>query len=702
MTVTVNRANGLHTRAAATIIDLVSRRVACPAGTQIYLHAKERVVPVQDLLAVVSLRVRKGDIVGVTADPGVPEQVVREVVEFLRQEQEEAPYTETVDRLIQEMALTSEAIFNNMSNGLVIVNRDERISFMNTAASLYLRVDAKVAVGCPVEEVIPGLYLREVLRTGRAKIGEKRSIGKRSIVANCTPIVIDGQTVGAMLVFQDISEIEKLASELEEVKELKQSLQLVLASAHDAICVTDEKGVIKYLNPAYERLYKIEAAEIVGKSVAELSPAGVRAKVLKSKQSLIGAVVAKKSGQKVVANVSPILVDQQIKGVVSITRELSEVQQLLEKLQLAEAKAEYLQEELSRQQGLDKAFGTIVGQSGVLMDALAMANKAAKTGSTVLVTGESGTGKELVAQAIHECSKRRAAPFVRINCAGIPPTLIESELFGHEKGAFTGALKMRKGKFELAQHGTVFLDEIGELPLEVQAKLLRVLQERELERVGSNGPIALDVRVIAATNRDLQQMVKNGAFREDLYYRINVIQIQLPPLRERMGDVPLLVEAFLHQLNGQLGKNIKACTPEVLDCLSSYAWPGNVRELKNILERAMNLCDGELITLRELPSYLRPASPVSKEPVIDDRIRPMAEYERLIIERALDQFGSFNAAAKALGLTHKTVAAKARKFGLASMVGNLEQGLRKNTRKLREPGKRSGEGSSNGSGDGSA
>ena len=276
-----------------------------------------------------------------------------------------------------------------------------------------------------------------------------------------------------------------------------------------------------------------------------------------------------------------------------------------------------------------------------------------------------------MAQAIHGASPRRDGPFVRVNCAGIPPTLIESELFGHERGAFTGATAMRKGKFELADGGTIFLDEIGELPLEVQSKLLRVLQEREVERIGSTRTIRLDVRVIAATNRELEREVERKSFRQDLYYRIHVVHVQLPPLRERTGDVPLLAEHFASELGDAMGKTVRGFTHDAMKALTAYHWPGNNRELKNVVERAMNVAEGKWIELRDLPAFMR--SPTGERIAqaasvdadgLEEAVRTMDEYEREIIAKALRMHGSFNRAAKALGLSHKTVASKARKYGL--------------------------------------
>jgi len=255
----------------------------------------------------------------------------------------------------------------------------------------------------------------------------------------------------------------------------------------------------------------------------------------------------------------------------------------------------YLQEEIKSVHN----FEEIVGQNSALLDVLEKVNRVAKTDATVLVTGETGTGKELIARAIHSASHRRDKPLIKVNCAALPSALIESELFGHEKGAFSGAISRRAGRFELAHGGTVFLDEIAEIPIEVQTKLLRVLQEREFERVGASKPIKVDVRVIAATNRDLVNAIRDGKFREDLYYRLNVFPISLPPLRERADDVPLLVQHLVRKFAAKVGMRIESVAKTTIERLARYSWPGNVRELENILERAVILSNGPTLEIDE-------------------------------------------------------------------------------------------------------
>ncbi|HEY0705717.1 MAG TPA: sigma-54 dependent transcriptional regulator, partial [Polyangia bacterium] len=268
------------------------------------------------------------------------------------------------------------------------------------------------------------------------------------------------------------------------------------------------------------------------------------------------------------------------------------------------------------QEGASRGRFRLVGDSHAIRQIYAIIEKVASTPSTVLITGESGTGKELIARALHENSSRHEAPFIKINCAAIPKTLMESELFGYEKGAFTGAVGAKPGRFELAHGGTLFLDEIGEIPVEMQVKLLRVLQESEFERVGGIKTIKVDVRLVTATNRDLATEITTGGFREDLYYRLNVVPIHLPPLRERREDIPLLVSHFITKFNDRLRKEITHIEPEAIERLVSYHWPGNIRELENVIERTMLFCEGSVIRVGNLPTELSGAT-------VDDRAKAL-------------------------------------------------------------------------------
>jgi DNA-binding NtrC family response regulator len=328
----------------------------------------------------------------------------------------------------------------------------------------------------------------------------------------------------------------------------------------------------------------------------------------------------------------------------------------------------FLRSELARRENADE----IVGQSAAMRRLDQLIAQVARTSATVLITGESGTGKELVARAIHRQSPRRDKPFVPVNPAAIADTLIESELFGHERGAFTGAYQKKLGRFELAQGGTLFLDEIATLRSEVQAKLLRVLQEREIERVGGSRRIGVDVRIIAATNVDLKRAVATQAFRGDLYYRLNVVPIAVPPLRSRREDVGLLADHFIRKYNQRFGKHIAGVSSEARAALEDYHWPGNVRELQNIIERSVALVDGPLIQIQDLPMEVMLAEhqPRGGEPVVRPLSAALEQFERSLIQRALDRaMWNQNKAAEALGLHRNTLLRKIARWGLSPPRG---------------------------------
>lgn len=331
-------------------------------------------------------------------------------------------------------------------------------------------------------------------------------------------------------------------------------------------------------------------------------------------------------------------------------------------------------ENLALREEMDRSamYEAIVGSSAVLNRILKQIDKVAPTDSTVLISGETGTGKELIANAIHKRSGRAAKAFIRVNCAAIPPSLIAAELFGHEKGAFTGALQRRAGRFESADGGTIFLDEIGDLPAETQIALLRVLQEREFERVGSNQPISLDVRVIAATNRNLEAAVEAGTFRQDLFYRLNVFPIHAPSLRERKDDIPLLVEYLVERYSKRAGKKISHIKKKTLDLFQAYDWPGNVRELQNVVERAVILSDGETFSVDDTWLQRKPNQALGRQAlragVLAEDKKQFAERERRVIEAALAECqgrvsGPHGAAAK-LGIPHQTLESKIASLGI--------------------------------------
>jgi two-component system response regulator AtoC len=320
---------------------------------------------------------------------------------------------------------------------------------------------------------------------------------------------------------------------------------------------------------------------------------------------------------------------------------------------------------------LDKKFGLdhIVGQSPAMLQVFETVQQVAPTRATALISGETGTGKELIAHAIHNLSPRKNGPFIAVHAAALSSTLLESELFGHEKGAFTGAIERRVGRFELADGGTMFLDEVGEIEPAMQVKLLRVLEERKFERVGGAKTIEVDVRLVAATNRDLRALVEQGKYRDDLFYRLSVVTIHIPPLRERREDIPLLVRAFLEEFNRENNKTVRELTPDAMNVLMAYDWPGNVRELRNAVEQMIVLARAERLTLRDVPATIRGGADLTKIAVVRPGVTMTVEdaERQLIIQALKDTGGNRTAAARKIGISRRTLHRKLKKYNLEDL-----------------------------------
>lgn len=687
--VTIHYEKGLHVRVAATIVQKADRLQN--QYNVLYSVHREGLhnVPLTSILLVTALKVKKGEEIYLVTEGEQAEEASKEMKQFLEGDfnisQSEL---NQVDTLLQDNVITAENVYSNIESGLLVVDNQHTIIIYNTEAERLFGIPAREVLGRKVTEVFPDSRLPEVVDTKEPILGYTREIGKSTIVVNTTPIIENDEIKGAISTFEDVSRLVQISWEFEEVKELKERYLQILEAVQDGICVFDREGTVTYINGSYNEITGENISE--GDNIHEISPNGSRMRVLEKGQKIMGEISQKKNGKSVVANIVPIIVNQQITGGISVVKNLSEIEELIDRISHLSAKTEYLEEELHRRKKLNPAFNRIVGVSNKLYDAMKLAAKTADNNFNVLIRGESGTGKELIAEAIHYSSERATQPFIRVNCAAIPENLLESEMFGHVKGAYTGAIKTKIGKFELADKGTIFLDEIGELDKSMQAKMLRVIQKKEFQRVGDDRTITVDARIIAATNRNLEELVENGEFREDLYYRLNVIPIWLPPLRERREDIPVLSEYFLNKIAEELGCEPKQLSGEAMDALIHYSWPGNIRELENVMERINILADGREVQKEDLPHYISenyhtsvndevPSEAVMENGLYDaglslgktsaeeivtgnDEIMPWEYYEREIIRKALKKYGSYNAAGKALGLTHKTVAAKARKY----------------------------------------
>jgi PAS domain S-box-containing protein len=436
----------------------------------------------------------------------------------------------------------------------------------------------------------------------------------------------------------------------------------------DGVLTIDKDGFLTYLNRIGAEILGINIEGSIGKHISDVVDfRPVILDVLKTGKGYIDKefLITRRNGEKIhfIKTAVPIKDEQgNIVTVVDTFRKIKRVNKMLNELSGAYA---------------NFCFEDIIGSSSAIKDCIRKAKIAAQSMSNVLITGESGTGKELIAQSIHSYSARKNQPFVSINCGAIPRELLESELFGYEPGSFTGAsTKGRMGKFELADGGTIFLDEIGEMPIDMQVKLLKVIQDRKLTRVGGNNVFDLDVRIIASTNRDLYDQCKKGRFREDLYFRINVLNICLPPLRERKEDIQLLVSHFINKLNTKLNKNITGISPSAMERIMEYDWPGNIRELENTIERAVNLCNGSTITEEDLltdnmqnelrAKLNRESTEYNNNDIVSETdIEPLEVIEKRAIERALNiSGGNITETAALLKVTRNTIYNKIKKYNL--------------------------------------
>jgi PAS domain S-box-containing protein len=496
---------------------------------------------------------------------------------------------------------------------------------------------------------------------------------RRYIVANSAPVRNDrGEIIAGVVALQDVTELRETQQRL--LLKSEEKYRDLVDLSPDAIFIVDSEGNCVSANPAGLELLKCTAQELTGMPVSDTylpEERGAFRSLLEEMKTEITIrferILLRTDGTTLPVEVSTSpMRDGYFQAVV---RDISERKQSEAALAKAFKKIQTLKDQLQTEnialrEEIDKTsmFEEIVGNSHALQAVLSRLSKVAPTDSSVLVTGETGTGKELVARAIHRRSQRSSRAFVSVNCAAVPRDLIASELFGHEKGAFTGATQRRLGRFELAECGTIFLDEIGELPAETQITLLRVLQEHEFERVGGTGSIRTDVRVIAASNRDLQAAIAAGTFRSDLFYRLNVFPIEIPPLRERREDIPLLVEYFIDRYARKAGKSIRGVNKKSLDLLQSYPWPGNIRELQNVIERSVIVCETENFSVDESWLLRQPLATESNGQL--EFSQKLAAQEKEMIEAALREsggrvFGPSGAAAK-LGMPRSTLESKIR------------------------------------------
>ncbi|OOM75640.1 sigma 54-interacting transcriptional regulator [Clostridium sp. BL-8] len=555
-----------------------------------------------------------------------------------------------------------KVILDSVSNEIIVIDCKNKIFFINESASILFRTDRKNSLGKDVNELIRNSELSYFLSEKKMELKKSIVINNLNLVLRIVPLREDKNIIGTILIFSNIENYNELLHKLDEEKNSSEILNTVIETAYDGMVIINKMAIITMISKAYTEFLGIKREDVIGKHVADVIENTRMPIVLKTGKEEV-AQLHKIKGNYMIASRIPIIKNGEIIGVVGkvLFRNVKELNNLYRKISVIEKELENYKSKLREFNTASYSLKNIIGESDPIVLAKNIVRKAAHTTSNVLILGESGTGKEIFAHAIHSESKRHEGPFVKVNCAAIPSDLLESELFGYEAGAFTGARKEGKiGKFEIANEGTIFLDEIGDMPLHMQVKLLRVIQEREVEKVGGVASKKINIRIIAATNRNLEKLVSEGKFREDLYYRLNVVTIEIPPLRERGNDIILISNHLIKKLSLDLNKKVTGISREAEQYLKTYEWKGNVRELENILERAINIMeDNEIIDIKDLPKELTG----KKIEIIPKKLQDvLAESEKNAIIFALR-------AAKG----NKTKAAKILDIGRTSLYEKIEK-----------------------------
>jgi PAS domain S-box-containing protein len=573
------------------------------------------------------------------------------------------------------------AVFDASYNGIIVIDREGTIALYNSAARRIFGEDHTAYVGRHISDIRTGVWpdMQEIMRSGKSQIGLKLVLGDTTIIANRSPIFVDGQVQGLISVFQDISEYETITSELQSFQRLNHELEAIIESSYDGLYITDGQANTIRVNHSYERITGLKRQQLIGRNMNDLVRErifdhSVTLEVLKKQQQV--TILQQIKGDKQVMVTGTPIYDPSggITFVVTNVRDITELNDLRGKLETSERITSRYYQTLKEHDGIEHALQDMVIKSQRMMQVVRQATKVADSETSVLLLGESGVGKSMLARLIHQISHRKDRPFVKINCGTIPGSLMESELFGYEKGAFTGAVTAGKaGLIEAGDTGTVFLDEITEIRPDLQVKLLEIIEEKTFTRVGGNRPQRVDVRILAATNRNLQEMMRQGDFRQDLYYRLNVIPIAIPPLRERQEDIPALALNVLETFN-RSHHSSKRLEPKVIDALKRYHYPGNVRELINIMERMMLLSDGDQLTLEDLPEEIHARTCGlpdlrTEGHALKDSVQAL---EAQMIRRALEQSDSLSEAAGRLQVHPTTLWRKMNRYAISADDAKLQ------------------------------
>lgn len=570
-------------------------------------------------------------------------------------------------------------ILQAIPSGLLIFDYSGELVFQNEIAIQLLGEYQN-----KISELYHHFFLDEVIHEGKILLGHLVELNHKTYFLNAAPIIRGHEIIGALAIFEESLMYRSIIEELEYHRIAIQDLQTIFDNSYDVIYVSDGDGITLRASSACERLWGKKPEELIGRSVYDLENEGVyrpsATRLALERKQKVQIVQETRTGRRLMVVSTPIRNSSgEIVRVVNASRDITEIHELETELQQLKDIVEGYKIELARLQDVShQKSGNLIYRSSSMEKIILTVDRIASVDSTVLITGESGTGKEVITDYIHSHSPRANRPLIKVNCAAIPETLLESELFGYEQGSFTGAQKNgRAGLFELANDGTIFLDEIGDMPINLQSKLLRILQDKQIMRIGGRKPITINVRIIAATNQDLINHVEKGKFRQDLYYRLNVIPIQLPPLRERREDIVPLIQEFLMRYAQKFGRQVRM-SEDALNTLVEYRWPGNVRELQNIIERLTVTTDSQLIGIEHIPEFLLNSFSKTARPIVSvesastdiavHRIIPLKKAVHLVevqlLQLAHDQHHTITEMAKALEMDQSSISRKIQKYAL--------------------------------------
>lgn len=583
----------------------------------------------------------------------IPGEIANLIVTLL---EEKNKYIQILDnkKTIQEL------IFNSIEEGMIGINENGIVNFFNKSASKMTKVPMENAIGKHVYDVIKQSELPKVFETGQIELNKELILESGTkIVTSRYPMINErGKKIGAFAVFKDISEVVRLAEEITNLTEIQTMLEAIIQSSEDAISVVDEEGKGILINPAYTRITGLSEEQVIGKpATTDISEGdSIHLKVLQTRKPIRGVNIRVGEQKKdVIVNVAPIIVNDQLKGSVGVIHDMTEMRSLMKELDQAKT--------LIRNLEFSFSFEDIIGDSEQIEFAINQAKLAASVPVTVLLRGEVGAGKELFAHAIHSASNRKYNQFIRVNCSSQEEHLLERELFGYEVDGVSYS-----GLFDKANKGTIFLDEVGELTNKTQAKLLRVLRENVFIRVGGTTPIAVDVRIIAASYFNLEKLMRDGSFREDFYFQLNRMPIHVPSLRERKQDIPSIAKHLLVKLNKEFGRNVEDFSKSAIESLLLYDWPGNLRELENVISRAMIFLEAQdrVIEEHHLPKSILAISELAQEDVqIGTLAEQMDVMEKKVLLNALQVCGGNKSqTAKKLNISLRTLYYKLEKFQL--------------------------------------